>query len=170
MFTQMSARKGIRKLGQVAWDALKKEMQQFRDMDVLEPLDAFKLTEEEKKGAAELIGASNYLPHTLYVKMFMKAQGYPINKATFYQDNESAIKMEQNGKASTGQRSRHIDIHYFFITDYSKRSDITMVHCPTSHMLADFFTKPLQGSLSVSFSPSYSAKSTSLPSVIPANP
>jgi hypothetical protein len=96
---------------------------------------------------AELIGASDYLPHTLYVKMFMQAQGYPIDKATFYQDNESAIKMEQNGKASTGQRSRHIDIRYFFITDHSKRSDITIVHCPTSHMLADFFTKPLQGSL-----------------------
>ena len=62
---------------------------------------------------AELIGASDYLPNTLYVKMFMEAQGYPIHQATFYQDNESAIKMEQNGKASCGQRSRHIDIRYF---------------------------------------------------------
>ena len=63
---------------------------------------------------AELIGASDYLPHTLYVKMFMEAQGYPITKAVFYQDNESAIKRERNGKASCGQRSCHIDIllHY----------------------------------------------------------
>ena len=29
----------------------------------------------------------------------MEAQGYPINQATFNQDNESAIKMQQNGKA-----------------------------------------------------------------------
>jgi hypothetical protein len=96
---------------------------------------------------AELIGASDYLPHTLYVKMFMEAQGHPITKAVFYQDNESAIKMESNGKASCGQRSRHIDIRYFFITDHSRRQSLTITHCPTGQMLADFFTKPLQGSL-----------------------
>jgi hypothetical protein len=79
--------------------------------------------------------------------MFMTAQGYPINQAIFYQDNESAIKMESNGKASCGQRSRHIDIRYFFITDHSKRQSITIEHCPTGIMLADYFTKPLQGSL-----------------------
>jgi hypothetical protein len=96
---------------------------------------------------AELIGASDYLPNTLYVKLFMEAQGYPIQAAIFNQDNESAIKMEQNGKASCGQRSRHIDIRYFFITDHSKRHSIQITHCPTEDMLADFFTKPLQGSL-----------------------
>ena len=96
---------------------------------------------------AELIGASDYLPHTLYVKLFMAAQGYPIDEAIFHQDNESAIKMEQNGKASCGQRSRHIDIRYFFITDHAKRHSINILHCPTANMLADFFTKPLQGSL-----------------------
>jgi Reverse transcriptase (RNA-dependent DNA polymerase) len=96
---------------------------------------------------AELVGASDYLPNTLFVKMFMTAQGYPITQAVFYQDNESAIKMESNGKASCGQRSRHIDIRYFFITDHAKRQSITIEHCPTGIMLADFFTKPLQGSL-----------------------
>jgi hypothetical protein len=96
---------------------------------------------------AKLFGASDYLPHTLYVKMFMEAQGYKTNKATFYQDNESAIKMETNGKASTGQRSCHINIRYVFITDHSHRSDITITHCPTAQMLADFSTKPLQGSI-----------------------
>ena len=29
-------------------DALRKEFEQFKSMDVLEPLDAFKLTEEQK--------------------------------------------------------------------------------------------------------------------------
>jgi hypothetical protein len=49
---------------------------------------------------------------------------------------------------STHQRRRpaHKILH-FFITNHSKRSDITIIHCPTSHMLVDFFTKPLQGSL-----------------------
>jgi Reverse transcriptase (RNA-dependent DNA polymerase) len=96
---------------------------------------------------AELVCASDYLPHTLFVKMFMAAQGCPKTNAVFYQDNESAIKMENNGKASCGQRSRHIDIRYFFITDHAKHQSISIEHCPTGIMLADFFTKPLQGSL-----------------------
>jgi hypothetical protein len=100
---------------------------------------------------AELVGASDYLPNTLYVKLFMEAQGYPIDQSLFHQDNESAIKMEQNGKASCGQRSRHIDIRYFFITDHSQRANISIVHCPTTDMLADFFTKPLQGALFCKF-------------------
>jgi hypothetical protein len=50
---------------------------------------------------AGVIGASNYIAHTLYVKMFMKAQGYPIAHTIFYQENESAIKMEQNGLRPT---------------------------------------------------------------------
>ena len=100
---------------------------------------------------AELVGASDYLPHTVFVKNFMEAQGFPSTKVPFYQDNESAMKMEQNGRASAGQRSRHIDIRYFFITDISKRKDIEILHCPTKDMLADFFTKPLQGSLFLKF-------------------
>jgi hypothetical protein len=48
---------------------------------------------------------------------------------------------------SSGQRTRHIDIRYFFITDQSKNHGINILHCPTDEMLADFFTKPLQGAL-----------------------
>jgi hypothetical protein len=52
-----------------------------------------------------------------------------------------------HGKASCGQRSHHIDIRCFFITDHVKQQSITIEHCPTGIMLADFFTKPLQSSL-----------------------
>ena len=48
VFTQMSAKTGIKKHGPAAVDALRKEFKQFKSMDVLEPLDAFKLTEEQK--------------------------------------------------------------------------------------------------------------------------
>ena len=77
----------------------------------------------------------------------MDKQGYPIKTTTFYQDNMSAQRMEKNGKASCGQRSRHINIQYFYITDQSKQNKITITHCPTTEMLGDFFTKPLQGNL-----------------------
>ena len=67
--------------------------------------------------AEEVVGASDYLPNTLWVQMFMTAQGYPIEKTYFEQDNESAIKLVKNGRASAGPKSRHIDIRYFWIKD-----------------------------------------------------
>jgi hypothetical protein len=96
---------------------------------------------------SELVGASDYLPNTLWIKMFMEEQGYPISQCFLEQDNESAIKLEKNGRSSCGPKSRHINIRYFFIKDRIKTEGITIRHCPTLKMLADFFTKPLQGTL-----------------------
>jgi hypothetical protein len=96
---------------------------------------------------AELVGASDYLPNTIWVKMFFRAQGYEFLETEFAQDNQSAIKLEKNGRASCGQKSRHIDIRYFFMKDRVLTEDITITYCPTEEMLADFFTKPLQGNL-----------------------
>jgi hypothetical protein len=96
---------------------------------------------------AVLVGASEYLPYTMWVKFFMEAQGHAISECKFEQDNESAIKLETNGRTSAGPRSRHINIRYFWIRDVTEANDINISHCPTLQMLADFFTKPLQGSL-----------------------
>ena len=78
----------------------------------------------------------------------MEAQGYPISGAHFEQDNKSAIKMETNGRTSAGPRSRHIDVRYFWIKDRVKSANVTIRHCATTlQMIADFFTKLLQGHL-----------------------
>jgi hypothetical protein len=100
---------------------------------------------------AELVGASDYLPNTMWVKNFLEAQGYDIVENYLEQDNESAIKMEKNGRSSAGPRSRHIDIRYFWIKDRTESNGIRIRHCPTLQMLADFFTKPLQGVLFTKF-------------------
>ncbi len=96
---------------------------------------------------AELVGASDYLPSTIWAKNFLSAQGYELDENLFQQDNMSAIRLEKNGRASAGQKSRHINIRYFWIMDRLESEGITVEHCPTLQMLADFFTKPLQGSL-----------------------
>ena len=59
----------------------------------------------------------------------------------------SSMKLEKNGSTSAGQKSRHINIRYFFIKDRIANGDISLIHCPTGLMIADFFTKPLQGHL-----------------------
>ena len=96
---------------------------------------------------AEFVGASDYLPNTIWVKNFLGAQGYNVTENIFEQDNESAIKLERNGRMSAGPKSRHIDIRYFWMKDRIKSEDIVIRHCPTLQMVSDFFTKPLQGHL-----------------------
>ena len=96
---------------------------------------------------AELVGASDFLPNAIWIKNFLHGQGYNVNTNVLEQDNESAIKLEKNGRASAGKRSRHMNIRYFFVKDQLAQERITVRHCPTLAMLADFFTKPLQGSL-----------------------
>jgi hypothetical protein len=57
------------------------------------------------------------------------------------------MKMEKNGRQSAGQRSRHINIRYFFIKDKIDKKEINLMYCPTGEMVADFFSKPQQGRL-----------------------
>jgi hypothetical protein len=100
---------------------------------------------------AEVVGASDYIPNTIWLRMFLEAQGYSVTSNILYQDNQSAMRLEKNGWASAGQKSRHIDIHYFFIKDRLMQERMLIEHCPTEAMLADFFTKPLQGTLFLKF-------------------
>ena len=96
---------------------------------------------------AEVVGASDYLPNSIWARRFLEAQGYRIPGTKFAQDNQSAIRLEKNGRASAGKQSRHVDIRYFFIKDRVKQENIKIHYCPTEEMLADFYTKPLQGGL-----------------------
>ena len=57
------------------------------------------------------------------------------------------MKIEKNGRLLCGEKSRHIHICYFFIKDVLKQENIELLHCPTERMIADYFTKPLQGKL-----------------------
>jgi hypothetical protein len=50
----------------------------------------------------------------------MKAQGYGVKDDVLFQDNKSSILLEKNGKASSSNRTKHINILYFFITDRVK--------------------------------------------------
>ena len=70
-----------------------------------------------------------------------------MRRSIFYQDNDSAMKMESNERRPAVDKSRHINIRYFFIKDVLERENIYLVHCPTERMISDYDTKPLQGSL-----------------------
>jgi hypothetical protein len=93
----------------------------------------------------ELVGVNDTLPQIVWTRNFLEAQGYNMAPSDVYQDNQSAMLLEKNGKASSSRRTRHINIRYFFVTDRVAKGEIIIRYCPTKEMLADFFTKPLQG-------------------------
>ena len=87
----------------------------------------------------------------IWTRLFLEAQGYSIDSNILEQDNKSAILLENNGIMSSSQTTRHIRIRYFFINDRVKAGDVEVRHCPTNLMIADFLTKPLQGSKFIEF-------------------
>jgi hypothetical protein len=62
-----------------------------------------------------------------------------------YQDNTSSMKLERNGKESSGKRTRHFDINYFYVTDLVGRNEVHIEYCSTDEMIADYKTKPVVG-------------------------
>ena len=81
----------------------------------------------------------------------MISQEYDIKQKFLFQDNQSAINMEKNGKKSCTGNSRHIDIRYFFAQENIESKKNSIAYCTTVHILAGFFTKSLQGALFAKF-------------------
>ena len=99
---------------------------------------------------AELVAVDDCMGQILSTRYFLEAQGYQVDDAIVYQDNQSAMLLEENGHGLSGKQTCHINIQYFFVTDWICRNDLKVVHCPTKRMLGDYFTKPLQGPCSTS--------------------
>lgn len=95
----------------------------------------------------EVVGVDDLMPAILWTRMFLEAQGYGVKENIIYQDNQAAMLLEKNGKASSGKRTKHIAIRYFFVTDRVAKGDVSLEWCPTEDMTGDFWTKPLQGAL-----------------------
>ena len=53
------------------------------------------------------------MPQFLWARYFLAAQGYKIIGNILYQENQSSIKLEKNGRESSGKRTRNINIRYF---------------------------------------------------------
>jgi hypothetical protein len=94
---------------------------------------------------AELVGVDDVMPQILWTRYFLQEQGYGACESVVHQDNKSTILLAENGRASSSKRTRHINIRYFFVADRVANKEVSIKYCPTGQMLADYFTKPLQG-------------------------
>ena len=82
---------------------------------------------------------------TLWTRLFLEAQGHKTSENVIDRDDASSIKLESNGQASVGKRSRHINVRCFFVADQIKQGNVQMRCRSTNEMMADHMTKPLQG-------------------------
>ena len=72
---------------------------------------------------------------------------YILEKNVAYEDNTGKIFLAKNGRNSYTSNTQHINIGYFWVKEKLDNGNFTMEYFPTDGILADFFTKPLQGKL-----------------------
>ena len=77
---------------------------------------------------AELIRAYNTMPQMLWTRYFLEAQGYGIYRNILYQDNMSAMLLENNGKKSSTKNRKHMNMHYYFIKYQVETGDVVIEH------------------------------------------
>ena len=75
---------------------------------------------------AKVVAVDDGIGPMLWTCYFLEEQGYDVKDNVLLQDNQSAIKLESNGRASAGKRSRHMNIRYFFVTDVASKGLVTI--------------------------------------------
>jgi hypothetical protein len=93
---------------------------------------------------AELVALSDSISQVIWVRNYLMSQGYDLGPAVVHQDNLSTLALVRSGKP-TSDRTRHINIRYFFVRDKELNGEVKLVYTPTDEMSSDGLTKPLQG-------------------------
>ena len=57
------------------------------------------------------------MPGIIWIGRFLKDQGYAVTENVIFQYNRSAILLENNGKSSSGKRTKHNNIRFFYQQD-----------------------------------------------------
>jgi Reverse transcriptase (RNA-dependent DNA polymerase) len=94
---------------------------------------------------AELVGLSDSVSQALHMRHFLIAQGYVIGPVIIHQDNMSCMALIKKG-GPCSERSRHINIRYFWLCSKVESGEAIVVHLRTEMMFANVLTKPVQGS------------------------
>ena len=82
----------------------------------------------------EIIGVDDHIPGVIWMLRFLRGQGFKVNENILYQDNQSAILMEENRKYLCGNKNHHIDMSYFFITNSIKQKEFSIKYFPTEEI------------------------------------
>jgi hypothetical protein len=90
---------------------------------------------------AELVGLSNRVPQTIWVRDFMQSQGYELGPAKVLQGIQSTVALVVKGR-STSARTTHVAIRFFFTKDRVDSGELEIVYLPKGEMRAEILTIP----------------------------
>ena len=93
---------------------------------------------------AELVAASDGGSQVLWARSFLVHQGYNPKPAVIMQDNMATISSLNKGWTGS-EKSRHVNIRYYWIKDRIDHGELEIAYACTDDMTADILTKPLQG-------------------------
>ena len=95
---------------------------------------------------SELIALTDGSTYVLWAREWLLSQGYSGIVPVVYQDNMSVLSLGKTGR-HPGQRTKHLNIRYFFVFDRVAKNEIILEYLPTKSMIADLMTKPVNGAL-----------------------
>jgi hypothetical protein len=91
---------------------------------------------------AELYAEAAAMQEVLWLRGLLAELGLHTQTGSpVYGDNQSTLAISANG--IKGERTKHVDVKYHFITETVERGDVKLRWIPTAEQQADIFTKPL---------------------------
>ena len=93
----------------------------------------------------EILSVDDCIPAKIWTIYWLDAQRYDVFENIVYQDNNSAILLENNGKASSSKRINHINVRYYFVIYWIEKDKLSLEWCPTAYIIGYLMTKPSQG-------------------------
>jgi guanyl-specific ribonuclease Sa len=91
---------------------------------------------------AELIATSDKAGNGISLNHFLREQGHAMGPVTLHQDNTSTITLLKRGGPAS-ERTRHLSIREFWLTQQINDGVVTIQHLPTEAMYANILTKPV---------------------------
>lgn len=90
---------------------------------------------------AEYIGLTTTTQESMYLTQLLNGMDNKMYICTtIYGNNQGAIALTRN--PVNRQRSKHIDVKYYFIREALNEEKIHIIYCPSEDMAADILTKP----------------------------
>ena len=84
------------------------------------------------------------LGYVLQGDYLIESQGYTVHSNVLFQENISAMLLENNVRMSSGKGTKHIKARYFLIVDKIQKRELDIQHFPLDQMWDGVLNKPIQ--------------------------
>jgi hypothetical protein len=81
----------------------------------------------KSSSTAEVVAVSDGWTNAIWMRDIVMVQRYVLEPTKIYEDNQGVIKLMKSGM-SPKQRTKHMNIRYFFVRDRMKKEEVVMVH------------------------------------------